>query len=273
EHPAWFIGEAGWSHPVHGAMKILDVSNPEAAAHLKGVISTIVSWGYDLLKVDFLFAGTFDGVHHQEGLTPMGHYAMALELLREAAGEETLLVAVGAPSLETFEWVDGWRIGYDIAVEPFGAAWGFVPNQLRSVGARWPLCRAVLCDADPPLLRDLPREEVEVGIWIAALAGGALFLSDDLRDLPEDRWDWLESDAYELGTNGASAVPLDLFPEAPPEELAEPYVDHLTGVSNHITPRRWRLQDGRMLGINVSDDELTLGETTLGPHSAALLEP
>ena len=59
-HPDWLVGGASYNHPKHGAMRVLDVTQPQAAAHLAQVISSIVGWGYDLLKIDFLFAGTWE---------------------------------------------------------------------------------------------------------------------------------------------------------------------------------------------------------------------
>ncbi|MEC9465846.1 MAG: alpha-galactosidase, partial [Myxococcota bacterium] len=64
-HPEWLVDGAAFLHPVHGALQVLDVTHPEAAAHLTRVIQTIVGWGYDLLKIDFLFAGTFQGGRYE----------------------------------------------------------------------------------------------------------------------------------------------------------------------------------------------------------------
>ena len=71
-----------------------------------------------------------------------------------------------------------------------------------------PFCVHTLCDGDPALLRTLPRAEVEGAAWIAALGGGAFFLSDDLRDLESERTTWLTRDMAEQGLSGMPAVPI-----------------------------------------------------------------
>jgi len=231
------------------------------------VIERIVGWGYDLLKIDFLFAGTFEGERAQD-VTGMEAYARALEIIREAAGEDVVLLAVGAPALASLPHVDAWRVGPDIALEPFGVQWAWLPSQARTLATRALYCRATLCDADPPMLRDLPREEVETGVWIAALAGGALFLSDDLRALPVERRGWgLDTARVALAIGGEPAMPIDVFPEDAPTSLANAFTDHLRGRTSHAVPRIWRLPDGSQIAMNVSDDAIDLDGESVPPHA------
>jgi hypothetical protein len=49
-------GRGALRSPVEG-LRILDPFHP-AAAHLRDTAARLVGWGYDLLKIDFLFAGT-----------------------------------------------------------------------------------------------------------------------------------------------------------------------------------------------------------------------
>ncbi|MGM0577828.1 MAG: glycoside hydrolase family 36 protein [Myxococcota bacterium] len=270
-HPEWFVQGATWRHVVHGEMRILDPTHPEAAAHLADTISRVVGWGYDFLKIDFLFAGTFPGGRH-EAVTAMEAYGRALETIREAAGPDTVLLAVGAPPTPTLEYVDAWRVGPDIAVESFGPSWVFVPNELRALGARVPYCFATLCDPDPPILRELPREEVETGAWVVALAGGGLFLSDDLRALPEERRTWgLGDGRASLATGGVPAVPEDLLPDDPPELLSSALEDQFAGHSTHVVPRIWRLPDGRRVAFHVGEAPITIEGTEVPARGARIL--
>lgn len=183
DHPEWFVEGAVYQHLKNGPMRVLDVTHPEAAAHLKAFVGQIVGWGFDFIKIDFLFAGAFEGAR-QDDVTGMEAYVTALSLIREAAGEDATILAVGAPGIPDFPYVDAWRVRSDIAVEPVGPHWAYVVEQARAVGARWWMCEATLCDADPPLLRVLPQGEVQAGAWVVALAGGAQSsFSDDLRTL------------------------------------------------------------------------------------------
>ena len=252
EHPDWFVPDAVFPHLKNGPMRVLDATHPDAAAHLAGFTRRIVGWGYDLLKIDFLFAGTAPGPRH-DGSTPTEAYVESLRVIREAAGADTLLLAVGAPPLTSLPYVDAWRVGGDIAVENLGVVWPFLPNQLRSIAARYPICLATLCDADPVILRELAPGEVDLGAWVVATSGGALFWSDDLRLLPADRMGrGLDDGRAALSSGGIPSRPLDLFPAAPPPTLRTALADHLSGDDTHVVPSRWALPDGRTLHFDLS---------------------
>lgn len=269
EHPEWFVQGATYKHFVNGPMKILDPTHPEAAAHLQGFVKTVVGWGYDFLKIDFLFTGTYAGTRH-EAVTGMAAYARALELIRAAAGDDIVLLAVGAPGMPSLPWVDAWRLGPDIAFSNTGANYFFLPSQARSISARWPLCLATLCDADPPLLRDLPREEVDLGIAVVGISGGAMFLSDDLRVLPDERRAWLDADDVALAMSGQPAVPTDAFaaPGAAPAKLTNYIEDQFANSSTHVVSVVWRLPGGGHLLLNVSDAPVEALGQTVPPRTA-----
>ncbi len=267
-HPEWMVGGASFKHSKNGNMRVLDVTHPEAAKHLGQVITQIVGWGYDLLKIDFLFAGTFEG-QRAEPVQPMEAYARALQIIRDAAGEDTLLLAVGSPGLASLPFVDGWRVGGDIAFQVSDVAWAFLPSQARSVAARWPLCRATACDADPVMLRKLEPHEVDAGGYIAAFAGGALFLSDDLRALPvERRALGLDAERAAWALSKRPAVPQDPFPETPPETLANVIVDLISKQTSHVVPSVWKSEDGTEILLNVSDEPRNIRGVEVGAHSA-----
>ena len=261
-HPDWLVVGASYNHAIEGVQRVLDVTNPAAAAHLAEVIRTLVGWGYTLLKIDFLFAGSLEGTRARD-VTGMQALHEGLQIIRDAAGPDVTLVTVGAPDLAILPYADGWRVGTDIAVEPFGPSWPFLVTQARNLGARWPLCERVLCDADPPILRVLPETEVNTGGWIPALAGGGLFLSDDLRTLDLARVPWgVDAERVSLGVSGHPAVPLDLYPTMPPSTLASAFGEHLLGRrlmgTKQVPPTRWRLPDGRVVRTNWSDTATTM---------------
>lgn len=266
-HPEWFVPGVTWNHLVEGRMRVLDVTHPDAAAHLQDTIRRLVGWGMTLLKIDFLFAGTFDG-ERAEQVTGMQAYDEALRLIREAAGDEVVLLAVGAPGVPSFPYVQSWRIGPDIAVSQFDASWFFLPSEARTIAARWMFCDRILCDGDPPILRTLARNEVDAGVWIAALAGGAFFLSDDLRVLAEERLGWIDPIAIEVATSGRRSRPLDLVPDTPPTVLASALTDQITQRNNHVVPRHWRLPDGADLLLNLGEETMTLLGREVPPRSA-----
>jgi hypothetical protein len=269
-HPEWLVQGASYKHGKHGVMYVLDPTQPEAAKHLESVISQIVGWGFGLLKIDFLFAGTFEGTR-AEDVTPMQAYARALQIIRTAAGEDTLLTAVGAPGLASLPYVDGWRVGGDIALETTDVGWPFIPNQARCIATRWPLCRATACDGDPVLLRRLAQNEVEAGGYVASFAAGAFFLSDDLRLLPEERLTWgIDAQRAAWGVGKLPLIPRDPFPADPPDELSNVLIDLVSKKNSHVVPDRWRAEDGTEVLLNVDDEPRRIASQRVEPHSAVV---
>jgi alpha-galactosidase len=108
EHPDWLVRDAGagehWGHD----MRILDITEPGAAEHLRGVFSTFVKWGFALFKLDFLYAAAIPGVDR---------YREGMRLIRESVGQEAVLLAGGAPLLPSIGLCDAMRIGPDVLPE------------------------------------------------------------------------------------------------------------------------------------------------------------
>ena len=274
DHPDWFVPGKLFPHLIEGKMLILDPFHPDVEAHLREVTSRIVSWGIDMLKIDFLFAGTWEAPRHEAGRTGTEALVRALSIIREAAGEETIILAVGGPPTPALPYVDSWRNGGDIAVEVFGPTWPFAANQLRSVAARYPYCRRTLCDADPLLLRQMPRDEVDALALIVAAAGGAFFLSDDLTALDPQRLDWLPTtDLIALAVGSVPAVAEDWVPSTPPETLVTALGDQISGTSSHAVPVVWRFPNGSRVAFNVGAAAITVEGTEVPPHAARTLEP
>lgn len=112
EHPDWLVrgGDAGrnWDQ----ALGALDVTNPAGAAYLQEVFRTLSDWGFDLFKVDFLYAGAVEGGRHGD-VTPVAAYREALRLIRGAIGPQATLLASGAPILPSVGLVDAMRVSPD----------------------------------------------------------------------------------------------------------------------------------------------------------------
>ncbi|MCS7010006.1 MAG: alpha-galactosidase [Anaerolineales bacterium] len=116
-HPDWLLrGEDGqpvfagvnWS----GKTYALDVTHPAVLEWLEALIRKVRSWGYEYLKLDFLYAGALPGKHAR----PMPReqaYRQALETMRHAAGDAYLLTC-GAPVIPSLGLCDGMRVGPDV---------------------------------------------------------------------------------------------------------------------------------------------------------------
>jgi alpha-galactosidase len=119
EHPTWLLRDASgapvpagdnWGGPFHA----LDTTHPEVAAWLVETFRRVRAWGFDLLKLDFLYAAALPGQRHRP-VPRERAYREALALVRDTCGEDAYLLACGAPVLPSLGLADGLRVGPDTA--------------------------------------------------------------------------------------------------------------------------------------------------------------
>ncbi|HJN76808.1 MAG TPA: glycoside hydrolase family 36 protein [Myxococcota bacterium] len=270
EHPDWFVHDAegeplSFSNFGDHDYLIVDVTHPDAADWLAEQISVRVDEGWTYLKLDFLYAGAQEGVR-QEDVTGMEAYIRGMQILREAAGEQTWILACGAPMLPSLGYADSYRTGADIAFE-------FDPDPRREY-LRW-AARATAArswqngvwwwiDPDQLILRDPFSDTEATGAVVAqVLSGGPWILGDDLPSLAEDRLE-LALDPDLLALIGVTARPRDPLrytsgPDfGPLAEFADP---------NDVVPPVWSLEDGSTALINLGDSSITVQ----GPGGTELL--
>lgn len=91
----------------------LDLTHPEVLEWLDKLICQVVGWGYNYLKLDFLYAGATVGKRYQD-LPREVAYRNGMEIVRKAAGDAYIL-ACGAPIIPSLGLCDGIRVGPDAA--------------------------------------------------------------------------------------------------------------------------------------------------------------
>ena len=119
QHPEWIVRDE-YGQPAlagenwGGAFYALDLTHPQVQEWLVETIQKIRAWGFDYLKLDFLYAANLPGKRYQPWprRTIFRH---GLGLVREAAGEQAYLLTCGAPVLASIGLADGMRIGPDVA--------------------------------------------------------------------------------------------------------------------------------------------------------------
>lgn len=201
EKPHWFL-KIGPSSPVLALYNwntrcfALDLSNPEVLEHLENTTRELVSLGFTLLKLDFLYAGALPGRRHQMNKSTVACYRAGLGAIRHGA-PQAFLLGCGAPLLPSLGLVDGMRVSPDVAQkwhnpDPEGSA-PSLENALRSTLARgWMQPHWWWNDPDCVLLSDAhtpsTRAERTAHSSAALLTGGCLFISDTLPNLTEKDW-------------------------------------------------------------------------------------
>ncbi|MEO6197309.1 MAG: alpha-galactosidase [Dehalococcoidia bacterium] len=233
EHPAWFVkfttGEPAIATLNWGQLcYALDLTHPEVAEWLEATFRTICDeWGYDYVKIDFIFAGAVDGVRHDPNVTRAQAYRRGVEIIRDAVGDRFIL-ACGNPQGPSVGLVDGARVGPDVA--PYWLAFDrpgqrtplsdpSALNSIRnSINRFWMNGRLWMNDPDCLLVREsdtaLKLDEVRSLATVIGMTGGMVLSSDKLPKLSLERQNLI---SLLLPVYGKTAVPLDLFqaPDVP----------------------------------------------------------
>lgn len=201
EHSDWLLKDnKGKPIPVGanwGGFYALDIYNEEARAYIKKVFNEVLNvWGFDLVKLDFLYATSIIPRNNKT----RGEIAFdAMDLLRECVGDKKIL-GCGVQQMPCFGKVEYMRIGPDMSL-----GWAHTllrknmhredvstPNAIHnSVYRRCLNGRAFLCDPDVFLLRrtniKFTVEQQNALAKFIKLFGGVLFMSDNLAEYDENQ--------------------------------------------------------------------------------------
>lgn len=118
QHPDWLLRDkenklisAGfnWGEPLFA----LDTTVSAVLEWLSALMEQVLAWGYDYVKLDFLYAGALPGAR-QNDMPREQAYRQGLRIMREALGDAYLLTC-GAPIIPSLGLCDGLRIGPDVA--------------------------------------------------------------------------------------------------------------------------------------------------------------
>lgn len=190
EHKDWLVtdkkGKHHFSSHNWGGFYALDIYNPEARDYIKKVFDTVLNeWGYDMVKLDFLYACCQEPIHNKSRGEIM---CEAMDFLRECCGDKIIL-GCGVPLAPAFGKVDFCRIGADVGLcwenKAFSREDVSTQNTLTNTIYRRHLDgRAWLNDPDVFLLRDnnikMPLSKRKIVAKVNSLCGSLLFVSDDV---------------------------------------------------------------------------------------------
>jgi alpha-galactosidase len=226
QHPEWIIrndrGRPANSSNCGKFFYGLDATNPKVRAHaFEAVRRAVHDWGFQVLKIDFLYAACLEGNGKYDlSMTRAQAMHLALQTIRDAAGPDIFLIGCGCPIGTGIGYVDGMRISADTGPTWYPALplpwWdhGTLPA-LRAM-IRNSLTRAPMGhrwwhnDPDCLLLGEttsLTDEEVASAASIVAMTCGMMLLSDDLTKVSIARMRILTKI---FPMTGVTAVVLDL---------------------------------------------------------------
>ncbi len=208
KHPDWLLrdnrtgkkllGCQGW-----GGAYILDIYNEEVRAYIKKVFDTVLNvWGYDMVKLDFLYSQC---IQPRNGKTRGEIMCDGVDLLREACGDKWIL-GCGVPIGACMGIFDACRISCDANKD-----WnGNIMNKFK-INAEIPSSqnaiintvfrnhldgRAFCNDPDVFFLRDINigynMEQKLLHGKINNICGNVLFVSDNAGDFDGERIEYLK---------------------------------------------------------------------------------
>ncbi len=281
EHPDWFLElDTFGKSLIPSDTRALDISNPDARKWLKEVVRRIThEWGFGMLKVDFTYYSLAGKSYYQRGHTRAEMFREAFRLIKETAGPDVYILAVGVPVGYHAGMVDAMRTGLDNAprwgTESGYATQGMLPSY-RDMIRRYFLNGRVWIN-DPDVIytgldstskrwNQPPQTHNELLAWISAVGLSGQFI--EFADAPDS----LDTDKFNLirgilPVYKRSARPLDLFVKENPEILDlktdKPVEGHVVGLFN------WGANSGpegavctEVCDIKIQFEQLGIGNDT-----------
>jgi alpha-galactosidase len=117
-HADWFLRDddgrfvsAGfnWGQPLYA----LDTTHPDVTLWLVALMKQVRAWGFDYLKLDFLYGGALKGKRHND-MPREAAYRESLRVMREAMGADAFFLTCGTPILPALGLCDAMRVGPDV---------------------------------------------------------------------------------------------------------------------------------------------------------------
>lgn len=211
EHPEFFLlGADGapvraWSH-WNQEVFALDLTRPEVLAWLGELFHTVChEWGYDAVKLDFVFAGALGGKHYDAHATRAQAYRRGLGTIAETLGAGKIILGCGAPQLASVGLVDTMRVSQDVNFvwapgDPANGGAVSTEFAVQNTLLRAPLNQVWwLNDPDCVIVRPrgdlnaMTRNENRTLASVAALTGSILLDSDNLATLKRSALDDLRA--------------------------------------------------------------------------------
>jgi len=187
QHPEWLLRDENGSFLKYERYFILDTTHPEALNWLMSEIDKILNWGYRYLKLDFLFAGAYEGKRFNHETSMQAFRATMGKILAKAESTGAYVLACGTPIIPTAGLAHGARIGGDIAFSAIRYNYSFVKNEARNIALRFFLNSIFANDPDTVLLREISLEEARMNFTSGLLSGKIFALGDNLPTLPPEK--------------------------------------------------------------------------------------
>ncbi len=235
DHPQWFLQDAhgrwvsagfNWGEPVYA----LDLTEPAVQDWLFALMRRVRSWGFDYLKLDFLYAGALPG-RRRLPMPREAAYREGLRILREGMGQDAFFLTCGAPILPSLGLCDAMRVGPDVSGE-----WESYRNAV------------LLYNHATPAVRNAIRTTLH-RLWLTPLVHpdpDVVYFTSQQNSLTAEQKGWLYDLARVCGFKAASDLPQWL--SATERKALRAFLEE----TNHVVPLdAYRFQiDGRLVDFS-----------------------
>ncbi|MGN1317167.1 MAG: glycoside hydrolase family 36 protein [Acutalibacteraceae bacterium] len=200
QHPDWLIRDSR-NRPVKcganwGGFYALDIENEEVREYIRNYFNVILNeWGYDMVKLDFLYAACIIPCHGKSRGQLM---CEAMDFIRECVGDK-LILGCGVPLAPAFGKVDYCRIGADMGLKWSKKNWFHredvsTQNALANSIFRRQLDGRAFCnDPDVFILRDnnlhFSVAQRKIIANVNHIFGSLLFTSDNIDEYDKEKRD------------------------------------------------------------------------------------
>ncbi|MEW6525321.1 MAG: glycoside hydrolase family 36 protein [Spirochaetota bacterium] len=203
ENKSWILKDsngkpviAGFNPVWGGYYYTVDVTQPAVLSWIEDTINTLLyEWGYEYLKLDFIYAAALPGVRHNMTISRYEALAQAVARIRKASGNAFVL-GCGMPLQAGIGYVDAMRIGPDVAPQWGRTFFDKLFNSDSGISTRSAICSSVyrsfmhnrfwVNDPDCLMIRQhktkLKPEERQTLYNVIAALGAMLVISDRLPD-------------------------------------------------------------------------------------------
>ena len=237
----WQFGLAGQTPKAQRPpIYALDPSHPMTLQFLQHTFEAYRRWGIRYYMLDFLHAGagsicSYPYSHHHDTRLVAGPeaYHHALQIIRQAAGDDTYFLSSTGPSLHNVGIMDAIRTGNDFGegrplypdsyfypstfVINSGAFWTGPQPALQNQASSYYTHRVLYINDSGNVLsvdKPLPLNDAQIHVTIHALSGGPSMIGDDVDRIDESR---LELIKKSLPRPTEVARPVRLFDAVHPD--------------------------------------------------------
>ncbi len=207
-HKEWFLRDdkkniivKPFFVPIHSTplfIAALDPTHPGVQKYLTKVVKQYMSWGFELIKIDFTYTTCFSSNYFKD-VTRARALRLGLETLRKAGGKKMHILSAISPLSPLVGIVDSARVGLD-SIFPYTCSIPvlnsivneyMIKEDLRNCKTRQFFNDKIwINDADCFVCREntgLKKETVEMNFKFLKNYGGSIWIGDNLKLLDREK--------------------------------------------------------------------------------------